>query len=73
MTWNYRIVKINEEEYRLTEVYYDHETGKPWGYGEPALYAEEAANVPELGRMIAAAFSKPILYPEADFQDIEEA
>ena len=62
--WNYRIVKLEDEEfYILTEVYYD-DNGNPfaWIEEEVGIRGEELSELmPQLEHM-KDAFTKPILH-----------
>jgi hypothetical protein len=60
--WNYRIVRHENEHgiwYRLCEVYYDK--GKPWGYCNADLIAEEVSDLRWSTEKMLAAFDKPVL------------
>jgi hypothetical protein len=41
MTWNYRLVKIADDEYGICEVFYG-EDGKPWGRTDPVAVSGES-------------------------------
>ena len=64
MSWNYRIIKLEHEEfYILTEVYYD-DNGNPiaWIEDEIGIRSEELSELmPQLKHM-KDAFVKPVLH-----------
>jgi hypothetical protein len=67
-TWNYRIVNDKrgnggEDWYCLKEVAYD-DLGKPTGYGDPCLGAEDMESFMQTWEWIAAAMTLPPLQPE---------
>lgn len=62
MNWNVRIVEHSrsEEKYEFVEIYYDDQ-GNPTGYCPFALTAHSKEFLPEIIKMVKAAYSKPII------------
>jgi len=63
--WNYRIVKIKEEETQdewleIREVYYDT-LGKPMGHCTATVGGETEQEIKEVLSMMSQALTKPVL------------
>jgi len=66
MTWNHRVVKMDDEEgtLLLAEVIYDEE-GKPLGYHEPFMSSETMEGLQELITRLSEALKEPVLDAKA--------
>jgi hypothetical protein len=69
--WNYRIVKICDEEigedwFEISEVYYD-QLGKPMGHCQATVGGNNPEEVKTVLEMMSSALQKPVM-KAADFK-----
>jgi hypothetical protein len=61
MSWNYRILEVENGGFGLCEVYYHGNTKKIWGWTDPIVYGDTPEEIiSSLGMMMSDA-EKPII------------
>lgn len=60
MTWNYRLVRLNEEDVDVCEVYYD-EAGEPLEIAQATLGGTSRQEIEDQARRMLSALDKSVL------------
>lgn len=76
MTWNYRVVRVKDEDqdggyrYEFYEVFYNDD-GSLMGYADPFTFSETVEGLQELANNLLEATAKPFI-DESEFGDLED-
>lgn len=76
MTWNYRVIRIKDEDqeggyrYEFAEVFYKDD-GSLMGYADPFTFSETLEGLQQLADQLLVAAAQPVI-DESEFGDLED-